>query len=459
MIDKREILSHSSAFSLLPNVVEKDYVLGWILGGIANHPQLADSWVFKGGTCLKKCYFETYRFSEDLDFTLRDEKHINQDFLKKTMGEVVDWVADNSGLAMPVEQLSFDIYENLRGKLSCQGKVGYRGPVSPTTGRAWPKIKLDLTADEKLVLPSTRRPVFHPYSDSPEDGHWANCYAYEEAFAEKIRALGERTRPRDLYDVVNLYRHRDGRPPSSVLLDVLKQKCAYKSISVPSVDSLLPHRQELEANWKNMLGHQLPVLPPVGDFWAAIPEIFEWIINGAAPVERGRIDPSGKTRTVFGRVLPMKIPAATRAIIEIIRFAAANYLCVDLEYDNRLRRIEPYSLRETQDGNFLLHAIRAESDQNRAYRLDRIKAAAVTDQAFVPRYLVELTLEGPLPIAPSADRSNSSRATNSGPIYVIQCPICDKTFQRKSMTTALNAHKNQIGNACSGRTGIFDHIK
>jgi predicted nucleotidyltransferase component of viral defense system len=52
-------------------VVEKDYVLGWILAGMYGHEELAESWVFKGGTCLKKCYFETYRFSEDLDFTLR----------------------------------------------------------------------------------------------------------------------------------------------------------------------------------------------------------------------------------------------------------------------------------------------------------------------------------------------------------------------------------------------------
>jgi predicted nucleotidyltransferase component of viral defense system len=28
-----------------------------------------DSLVFKGGTCLRKCYFHDYRFSEDLDFT------------------------------------------------------------------------------------------------------------------------------------------------------------------------------------------------------------------------------------------------------------------------------------------------------------------------------------------------------------------------------------------------------
>ena len=51
MIDKREILEAASSFSLLPNIVEKDYVLGWILAGINAHDELAESWVFKGGTC------------------------------------------------------------------------------------------------------------------------------------------------------------------------------------------------------------------------------------------------------------------------------------------------------------------------------------------------------------------------------------------------------------------------
>jgi predicted nucleotidyltransferase component of viral defense system len=82
MIDRREILEAASAFSLLPNIVEKDYVLGWMLAGINAHDELRESWVFKGGTCLKKCYFETYRFSEDLDFTLRNEEHLDEEFLR-----------------------------------------------------------------------------------------------------------------------------------------------------------------------------------------------------------------------------------------------------------------------------------------------------------------------------------------------------------------------------------------
>ena len=184
MIDKREILETASSFSLLPNVVEKDYVLGWILAGINAHEDLAESWVVTGGTCLKKCYFETYRFSEDLDFTLRDEGHLDEEFLRSVFEEVVAWITEQSGLDIHADQLEFDIYDNPRGRPNCQGKIAYRGPVSPTSGGR-PKVKLDLTADERLVLPSVRREVFHPYSDRPEGGIWANCYAYEEAFGGK----------------------------------------------------------------------------------------------------------------------------------------------------------------------------------------------------------------------------------------------------------------------------------
>lgn len=217
--------------------------------------------------------------------------------------EVVAWVAEQSGLNIPADQLEFDIYDNPRGQPSCQVKIAYRGPVSPTSG-GWPKIKLDLTADERLVLPSVRREVFHPYSDKPEGGIWANCYAYEEAFGEKLRALGERTRPRDLYDVVNLFRHIDSRPTPAVLLDVLRQKCEHNAIPVPNFTSLVPHRQALEAMWSDMLSHQLPVLPPLNDFWDALPEIFNWLIEGSPIPQRAIIQPSANEVSVRTRVLP-----------------------------------------------------------------------------------------------------------------------------------------------------------
>ena len=72
MITRADIDDRVRLWGLREDVVEKDYVLGWVLWGIGTDQQLDRSWVFKGGTCLKKCYIETYRLSEDLDFTVLD---------------------------------------------------------------------------------------------------------------------------------------------------------------------------------------------------------------------------------------------------------------------------------------------------------------------------------------------------------------------------------------------------
>jgi Nucleotidyl transferase AbiEii toxin, Type IV TA system len=150
LIDKREILDLAAQTSLNPHVIEKDYVLGWMLAGIYAREELAESWIFKGGTCLKKCFFETYRFSEDLDFTLRNEANLDEVFLKRVFGEIGTWIYDETGIEIPADQMEFDLYRNPRGNVSCQGKISYKGPVSPA--RSLPRIKLDLTADERIVL-------------------------------------------------------------------------------------------------------------------------------------------------------------------------------------------------------------------------------------------------------------------------------------------------------------------
>lgn len=87
MIDRGELLEVAGDIGLRPDVVEKDYVLGWLLAGISAHPSLGNTWVFKGGTCLKKCYFETYRFSEDLDFTVENEAQLDEGLLRTALGE------------------------------------------------------------------------------------------------------------------------------------------------------------------------------------------------------------------------------------------------------------------------------------------------------------------------------------------------------------------------------------
>jgi len=407
MIGKPEIIQIAGQVNLNPYVVEKDYALGWLLAGIYANNRIADSWIFKGGTCLKKCFFETYRFSEDLDFTLQDESHLDETFLKEVFAEIGEWVYEQSGLEVPADRQAFDIYDNPRGQKNCQGKFYYRGPVSPIAAAGWPRIKLDLTADERVVLPPVRTPIFHPYSDAPDGDVIVLSYAYEEAFGEKVRALAERTRPRDLYDVINLYRNTEARPSPAVMLDVLRQKCEFKGIDLPKVADLDPRRNDLEAAWANMLHHQLPSLPPVDSFWDVLPEFFAWLESGLAPEIPASYAAAAGETILRERTLRLPVAPALQSHLEVIRFAAANRLCVDLDYKDSTRRIEAYSLRRTKDEHIVLHAWDTEKNAHRSYRVDRIQAARATNQVFAPRYAVELTPSGPV-VIPSTARSLSS---------------------------------------------------
>lgn len=464
MIGRQEVMDFAREFGLAPQVIEKDYTLGWLLAGIAAHPEIGQSWAFKGGTCLKKCYFETYRFSEDLDFTLTNPEHLTEAFLLETFRQVADWIYGQAGIEVLTDTIRFEVYANPRSHNSAQGRVGYHGPMQ-RRGDV-PRIKLDLTDDEVLVLAPVMREVHHPYSDRPDAGIHARCYGFEEVFAEKIRALAERERPRDLYDVVHLYRREGINPDRALILNTLAEKCRFKGIDVPTMAILAsqPQRVDLEADWANMLAHQLPVLPPFQQFWDELADVFDWLhetkereIFASVPAySRGPVDETWRPPTM-SQAWHIGVP------LEVVRFAAANRLCVDLEYNNEHRLIEPYSLRRTKDGNILLYAVRHEDGQPRAYRIDRIQGATATKISFTPRYTIELTSSGSLH-APETEQTSSSRAgsfgrvrrgSSAGPTRVVECSYCGKTFKRTTSDIALKAHKDKNGYPCPGRRGYL----
>lgn len=405
MINRQEVMDFSREFGLSAHIIEKDYVLYWLLSGIANHPELSTAWIFKGGTCLKKCYFETYRFSEDLDFTIKKKEQLNQEFLIKMFRGIATWVYDNSGVEIPAEQIRFDIFENPRGAVSAEGRIYYRGPLQQRDNL--PRIKLDLSSDEIIVQETARHKVHHPYSDRLTEEHAIQCYCFEELYAEKIRALAERLRPRDLYDVIHIYRRSDKNLNREQIIDILGKKCDFKGIALPTMEILTnkPEFEELKSEWSNMLIHQLPALPPFEQYWMELPAMFDWLYQRIEKVAPAVI-PALDAAIDESWVSPVMAQAWNlTAPIEIIRFAAANRLCVDLAYNNEHRLIEPYSLRRTKDGNILLYAIKHKTGELRAYRVDRIQGAGVTDLLFTPKYTIELTATGFLSASPVAAKT------------------------------------------------------
>ena len=288
MISKADILARAREWQLTPEVVEKDYVLGWLLAGIAQHAATANNWVFKGGTCLKKCVMETYRFSEDLDFTLVPGAEYSPLGLETILREIAARVTELSGIRFPAGGIGVKLRQNLDRQPTYEGRIEYSGPLAFPGS---PKIRLDLTQHEPVLRAVERRPVFHPYPDQLPANLLVTTYAVGELVAEKTRALCQRTRPRDLYDVVLLSASQVWRDKARELRETAREKFAVKGMVLPSIAdvvSLASGDAELRSEWSNLLGHQLPATPLLDDFLARLPEAIAWLQEQVAtsPIER-----------------------------------------------------------------------------------------------------------------------------------------------------------------------------
>jgi predicted nucleotidyltransferase component of viral defense system len=392
VISKQELLQLRTEWQLDIGVIEKDYVLGWMLAAIAAEPTIAEHWIFKGGTCLRKCYYETYRFSEDLDFTVIDGGPEDPDELISIFQRISAWLLQQSGIELLVEDRAFVQRHNLRGNPTTQGRLAYRGPNRQPT---LPKLKLDITRDEVLIERPVLRSIVHSYGDHPLPTDGVLCYSLAELAAEKTRALAERCRPRDLYDVVHMHRHPDLLGLAPRVVSALTQKCAHAGIAVPDADAIRAsqYAEEIELEWENMLGHQLPrPLPPFAAFWNELDPIFAWLDGKRPRAALRRAELGGNLDSDW--IAPRAITSWRGGIpIETIRYAGANRLKVEIDYRAEQGRsgsriVEPYSLRRTQDGNLVLFVVN-DHGQLRSYRVDRIAGVRPTATPFTPKFAVE----------------------------------------------------------------------
>jgi predicted nucleotidyltransferase component of viral defense system len=469
MIRKQDILDRSGEWQLRPEIVEKDYVLGWLLWGLGRHPMVASTWVFKGGTCLKKCYFETYRFSGDLDFTLTPDAPYTRDEILTILRDIARNVSSESGIEIPEDAMQVDDRRDKQGRPTFRARLGYRGPLAfPGV----PRILFDLTSHEPVLGEPKEVPIFHPYPDTLPEPASIHAYGLEELLAEKTRALFERTRPRDLYDVVYVVNNQATNIDLSRTRELFIQKCQAKSVAPPASAILVAHirkTDELRSEWKNMLGHQLPQLPPVDSLLSEIDRVLQWI-DLPVGVARPALPPA-PMGTLETRVAPAGIQYWGGGVgLEAIRFAGANRLLVRFTYDGKERLVEPYSLRQASTGNLLLYAREVGSTVPiKAFITAKIIGVRPTDTPFTPLYQVEFTSGGFAPILPTASpvrRANpfsvhslgapSRRRRHSlGSTYVFACPFCSKEFRRSKNDPTLRTHKAPGGWACAGRRGYL----
>jgi predicted nucleotidyltransferase component of viral defense system len=410
MILNQEITSLASTLQLLPTTVEKDYVLSWVLYGISQSSNLSQ-WLFKGGTCLKKCYFETYRFSEDLDFTVPKSAIYSKSEIKNALDDVAEFVYEETGVNLKSREIEVKESVNKKGHKTYTAKYTYLGPLN-LPSRNQQRIKFDITDDELIVDSADIREVFHLYSDAPAPLGKVKCYSVNEILAEKTRAIYERQgRARDIYDIVNISRNFREDVNSDIARSGVREKFAFKSLPEPSVDLILSQLDlsQLKASWEDQLGHQLEILPPVESFYSDLKSALSWWMDDKPqePVLTRISNEKGEAslpRVHFPRIaiayanrvgIGQQIYPTYSRHIDKIRYAARNRLCIEIDYHGVKRLVEPYSLRQPSTGNQLLYVYEwvkgaVSTNQIKAYKIHEIVNVEVKRQAFSPRFVVEL---------------------------------------------------------------------
>ncbi len=157
------------------HIAEKDYFLALVMQIIAAS-STGKTLIFKGGTALHHCYLDQYRFSEDLDFSSNKTPLPIEDVHK--IFETTDYLS-----------IKKDYLSNATIKLE---KLQYTGPlIQPNS------LKVEIDFLQNVLLP----PRTLAYHNVWGVDFMVVVMDIKEICAEKIRAMSDRARYRDFYDI------------------------------------------------------------------------------------------------------------------------------------------------------------------------------------------------------------------------------------------------------------------
>ncbi|TAL44819.1 MAG: nucleotidyl transferase AbiEii/AbiGii toxin family protein, partial [Salinibacterium sp.] len=200
MISYDEIRAKADEFGIHTSNVQRDYVFGWLISAAATHPRLGDQLVLKGGNVFRKAYFPQTRFSDDLDFSAAAD--LSGVDVARDFNEVCEAAGAASGVRFDLDRNRLVDEQQLDRERKILKLRLYFQDFTGTTQELILKVRVDVTALDRLVLPVQTRHLIHPYSDWESCNAPVRCVKLEEALADKLRALMQRQYSHDLFDLV-----------------------------------------------------------------------------------------------------------------------------------------------------------------------------------------------------------------------------------------------------------------
>jgi predicted nucleotidyltransferase component of viral defense system len=209
--------------------------------------------IFKGGTALKKIYFDKFRFSEDLDFTCSED--VSDDFVNFLEKE------------MKTLDVKFtEIADSERKRESFKFKIKYLQFNGRTTS-----VRVDLSLREDILAGFETKPVLHFY-DIFSNVFKVPAMSLEEIMAEKIRAILYTKHPRHLHDVWYLNEYNVKLNP-----DMIRTKIKTVYGDEFDIDKFRNGITEKRSDWIKDLRPLLPNDPP--SFDVVLQKVLEIVTN------------------------------------------------------------------------------------------------------------------------------------------------------------------------------------
>ena len=220
-----EFITFISRLSGVKNLelIEKDVILHLILREIYSSA-IGQNYLFKGGSCLVKCYFGYYRFSVDLDFTWKNQAVWEGLGKRKLRRALLKRITDFAGvLEKACSQAGLNFKPNLKDKRLFE----FGGGGRMITYKLWKGLELvkiqvnfvekilfkpkkvfvktllnidELKKDEKVYFDEFLE-FYNPFQ--------VTAYDERDILCEKVRAILTRRaqKLRDFYDLFILQKH------------------------------------------------------------------------------------------------------------------------------------------------------------------------------------------------------------------------------------------------------------
>ncbi len=193
-----------------PDQIEQDLIISRALVDLYNDPHIKDALVFRGGTALNKLFINPpSRYSEDIDFVQKNADPIGQTI--NAIREVLKpWLGDPKWKITQRSAKLIYKYESINKSAS--------------------KLKIEINTTEHFQVLPLKKVPFSMDSDWFKGTADIITYEMDELMATKLRALYQRRKGRDLFDIwyvttnelINLNR----------VFDIFAKYCAYNDVQI-----------------------------------------------------------------------------------------------------------------------------------------------------------------------------------------------------------------------------------